>query len=82
MQRIETTAGAVSLWASFLTAFTSLFGWLTSNATMCGLLIAAGGLGVQVVSSRRNERRKDEEHALRMALLRSKLDDELQEDEA
>ncbi len=83
MQRIENTAGAVSLLASILTALTSLFGWLTANATLCGLLIAASGLGVQIISSRRNERRKDEEHELRMALLRQKLDDgAIQEDES
>ena len=83
MQRVETTAGAVGIWASLLTMITSLLGWLSANATLCGLAIAATGLGIQYATSQRNERRKDEEHELRMALLRQKLDDgEIQEDEA
>ena len=82
-QRIEQASGATAVWGSAIAIAGQLLGWISENATLCGLLIAFGGLLLQASTARYNrkirsaeearkkaeELRSIEEHELRMRLL-------------
>lgn len=82
-QRIEQAGGDTAVWGSAVAIAGQLLGWVSENVTLCGLLIAFGGLLLQASAARYNrkilnaelaqkkaeERRNIEEHELRMKLL-------------
>lgn len=82
-QRIEQACGATAVWGSVIAIAGQLLGWISENATLCGLLIAFGGLLLQASAARYNrkirsaeearkkaeEQRSIEEHELRMKLM-------------
>ena len=44
MNRIESASGATAIWGPRLAILGQLFGWVSANATLCGLIIAFIGL--------------------------------------
>ena len=82
-QRIEQAGGFTAIWGSVLTVLGQILGWASANATLCGLLIAFGGLIIQASAARHTrklrdaeEQRKREEHALKMQLLQAELSEQ------
>ncbi len=89
MNRIESASGATAIWGSALAILGQLFGWVSANATLCGLIIAFIGLMIQIVAASHTrrlreaeERRKQaeeqrhiEEHQIKMQILRGELPD-------
>ena len=82
MQKIESASGATAVWGSALAILGQLFGWVSANATLCGLIIAFLGLLIQTIAashtrSLRNaeEQRQIEAHQLKMQILRSELEE-------
>lgn len=80
LQKIEQAGGATAVWGSAAAIIGQLFGWVSTNATLCGLLIAFGGLVLQSLSAKHNrklrdadELRKQEEHELKMKILLAEL---------
>lgn len=82
-QRIEQASGATAVGGSVIAIAGQLLGWISENATLCGLLIAFGGLLLQASATRYNrkirsaeearkkaeEQRSIEAHELRMKLM-------------
>ena len=87
IQRIEQASGATAIWGSAAAILGQLLGWASENATLCGLLIAFGGLLIQALAARHTkklriadelrkqaeEQRKIEEHYLKMQILKAEL---------
>lgn len=80
MNRVESAGGMTAVWGSAAAVIGQLFGWVSANATLCGLLIAFSGLLLQAIAARHNKRfreaeeqRQKEEHTLRMQLLQAGL---------
>ena len=92
MQRIEQAGGLTAIWGSAIAIGGQLLGWVSANATLCGLLIALGGLVLQALAACHNralrnadearktaeEQRKIEEHYLRMKLMQAELVEQTQ----
>lgn len=79
-QRIEQAGGTTAIWGSAAAVFGQLLGWVSENATVCGLMIALGGLIIQAIAAHhtrkiRNaeEARRIEEHQLQVQVLQSQL---------
>lgn len=84
MQKIESASGATAIWGSALVVLGQCFEWVSVNATLCGLIIAALGLLIQAFATAhtrrlRNaeEQRRIESHELQMQILRCELAEEV-----
>ena len=89
MQKIESASGATAIWGSSLAILGQLLGWVSANATLCGLIIAFLGLLIQALAARHTrrlreqeecrkqaeEQRNIEEHIIKMQILRGELPD-------
>ena len=88
-QRIEPAAAGLTIATGTWVWIGELMNWLSANAAAIGALAVIAGLFIQLWASLRNrlkvnaeerraeadERRKQEEHAIKMAILRGELPD-------
>ena len=88
MDRVESISRNTAVWGGLLTALGQGLTWIGENAALCGVMIAFGGLGVQLIVAQYNknkavaerqaiessEKRRQEEHELKMAILRAQLE--------
>lgn len=88
MDRIETVSRNTAVWGGLVTALGQSLTWIGENAALCGVMIAFCGLGVQLIVAQYNknkavaerqaiessEKRRQEEHELKMAILRAQLE--------
>lgn len=87
IQKIEQASGATAIWGSVVAILGQLLGWVSANATLCGLIIAFGGLLIQAITAyhtrklrdadearkRAEEQRAIEEHYLKMKIMVAEL---------
>lgn len=89
MNRVESAAAGVTVWGSIVAWALASLNWLSANLSAVSAIVLLGGFVIQCVASIRNrskqnsdeqraqaeERRRQEEHGIKMAILRGDLPD-------
>ena len=82
MQKIEYASGATAVWCSCMAIVGQLLGWVSANATLCGLFIAFMGLLIQAFAASHTrhlreaeDQRRNEEHLIKMQIMRGEIPD-------
>ena len=89
MNRVESASGATAVWGSSLAILGQFLGWVSANATLCGLIIAFIGLVIQGFAAshtrklrdaeerrkQAEEQRQIQEHQIKMKIMLGELPD-------
>lgn len=82
IDQLETLSGRVGIYGAMGVALGHYMEWLTANATAVGIFIAFCGLLIQlsigtynIIIKQAENRRKEEEHKLKMEILRGERPD-------
>lgn len=75
LQRIENTAGALTVWGSALALIAEGMKWMSENVALITAATLLFGFFIQVVTSIYNQKRAREKHAIEMAILTGEMAD-------
>lgn len=81
-QRIESTAGSITVWGSCIALLAELLNWMEQNVALITTLTLLCGFFIQLVTaiynrrkSNAEEQRAQEKHNIEMAILRGEMVD-------